>query len=125
MSKSRKSAVEAVAQVETPVETEAATATATETETETKVEVENIESAVKLIAKYGSKSNAIRAMSAEGMKTGPIAKALNIRYQHVRNVLMRPLKRVIKEERDAKAQAQATATSNDSDNDNDSDDTNK
>lgn len=123
MSKSRKSAVKAVAQVETPVETEAATATATETET--KVEVENIESAVKLIAKYGSKSNAIRAMSAEGMKTGPIAKALNIRYQHVRNVLMRPLKRVIKEERDAKAQAQATATSNDSDNDNDSDDTNK
>ena len=123
MSRSRKSAVKAVAQVETPVETEAATATATETET--KVEVENIESAVKLIAKYGSKSNAIRAMSAEGMKTGPIAKALNIRYQHVRNVLMRPLKRVIKEERDAKAQAQATATSNDSDNDNDSDDTNK
>lgn len=59
-----------------------------------------------LIAKYGNKSNAIRAMAAAGMKCGPISKALNIRYQHARNVLNQPLKRVIKEEREA---AKATA----------------
>lgn len=59
------------------------------------------ESIAALIAKYGNKSNAIRAMSAEGMKCGPISKALGIRYQHARNVLSQPLKRVIKEEREA------------------------
>jgi len=59
------------------------------------------ETAEQLIAKYGNKSNAIRAMAAEGLKCGPISKALGIRYQHARNVLNQPLKRVIKEERDA------------------------
>lgn len=49
---------------------------------------------------YGTKSNAIRAMAALGIKAGPISKKLEIRYQHARNVLSRPLKRVIKEERD-------------------------
>lgn len=54
-----------------------------------------------LIKKYGNKSNAIRALSAQGLKCGPISKALGIRYQHARNVLCQPLKRLIKEERDA------------------------
>jgi hypothetical protein len=54
-----------------------------------------------LIAGYGNKSNAIRGLAALGVKAGPIAKQLDIIYQHARNVLKRPLKRVIKEQRDA------------------------
>jgi DNA-binding NarL/FixJ family response regulator len=34
-----------------------------------------------------TKSAQIRSMSASGMKNNEIAKAMNIRYQHVRNVL--------------------------------------
>lgn len=45
-----------------------------------------------LIAKHGNKSKAIRAMSSEGMTRGQIAKTLGIRYQHVRNVLITPVK---------------------------------
>jgi hypothetical protein len=45
-----------------------------------------------LIAKFGNKSKAIRALSAEGMERGAIAKLLDIRYQHVRNVLITPVK---------------------------------
>lgn len=58
-----------------------------------------------LIAGYGNKSNAIRGLAALGLKPGPIAKHLGIIYQHARNVLKRPLKRVIKEVRDAQASA--------------------
>lgn len=54
-----------------------------------------------LIGYYGSKSKAIRGLSALGHKCGPISRALNILYQHARNVLNKPLKRLIKEERDA------------------------
>jgi len=46
--------------------------------------------------KYGhlpTKSAKIRAMADDGMKRGDIAKALDIRYQHVRNVLVTPLKK--------------------------------
>ena len=53
-----------------------------------------------LIQHYGSKSNAIRGLSALGHKCGPISRALNILFQHARNVLNRPLKRLIKEERE-------------------------
>lgn len=52
-----------------------------------------------LIQGYGNKSNAIRGLNALGIKAGPISKHLNIRYQHARNVLQRPLKRQIAEER--------------------------
>lgn len=62
----------------------------------------------KLIVMYGSKSKAIRALAALGHKCGPISRALNIRFQHARNVLDKPLKRVIKEER-AAAQVAAQA----------------
>lgn len=58
-------------------------------------------SGAELIAAFGNKSNAIRGLDALGMKPGPIAKKLGIIYQHARNVLKRPLKRVIKAERDA------------------------
>jgi len=54
-----------------------------------------------LIAGYGNKSNAIRGLAPLGLKPGPISKHLGIIYQHARNVLLRPLKRVVKEQRDA------------------------
>lgn len=47
------------------------------------------------MAKYDAlptKSAKIRAMAADGMSRGDIARTLGIRYQHVRNVLVTPLK---------------------------------
>jgi len=41
-----------------------------------------------LVAKYGTKSQMIRALKADGMKTADIARLTGLRYQHVRNVLM-------------------------------------
>lgn len=46
------------------------------------------------IAEMTTKSAKIRALAAEGFTTGEIAKSLGIRYQHARNVLKTPLKRV-------------------------------
>jgi len=48
------------------------------------------------ISKYASlptKSAKIRAMASDGFTRSQIAKALDIRYQHVRNVLLQPLKK--------------------------------
>lgn len=39
---------------------------------------------------FPTKSAKIRAMAADGMKRSVIAKTLDIRYQHVRNVLTAP-----------------------------------
>lgn len=47
-----------------------------------------------LIAEYKTKSALIRALHAEGESRGSIAKLMNIRYQHVRNVLITPIKKV-------------------------------
>lgn len=57
------------------------------------VEAAPIESADTLIAKYGNVSKAIRALDADGYSRGAIAKMLNKRYQHVRNVLITPIKK--------------------------------
>lgn len=65
--------------------------------------------AEELITKYGNKSNAIRALSAEGKTRSEVAKLLGIRYQHVNNVLNQVLKRPIKAEREA---AKANGTNN-------------
>lgn len=46
------------------------------------------------IKECGSVSAAIRKLTAEGKKRGEVAKLLNKRYQHVRNVLTTPLKKV-------------------------------
>jgi energy-converting hydrogenase Eha subunit F len=51
------------------------------------------EESVGLIAKYGNKSQAIRALNKEGYSRSQIANMLNIRYQHVRNVLGQELKK--------------------------------
>jgi predicted GTPase len=49
-----------------------------------------------------NKSTTIRALSAKGYARGQIAKVMNIRYQHVRNVMITPVKRpVVKEPIDA------------------------
>lgn len=47
-----------------------------------------------LFAEYKTKSAIIRLLHAEGMSRGSIAKKLGIRYQHVRNVLITPIKKV-------------------------------
>lgn len=61
---------------------------------ETKVEP-TIEPEVKAILEQsGSKSSKIRALLAMGKKRGEVAKLLGIRYQHVRNVELTPVKRV-------------------------------
>jgi len=39
-----------------------------------------------------TKSSKIRYLNSYGWKRGEIAKYLNIRYQHVRNVLITPIK---------------------------------
>lgn len=41
-----------------------------------------------------TKSSVIRYLDSEGHSRSVIAKYLNIRYQHVRNVLTQPLKKV-------------------------------
>jgi hypothetical protein len=42
---------------------------------------------------FKTKSEEIRARSKSGQSRSVIAKAMGIRYQHVRNVLLQPLKR--------------------------------
>lgn len=42
-----------------------------------------------------TKSAKIRYLHSQGMTTGQIAKVLDIRYQHARNVLTQPLKRPV------------------------------
>ena len=48
--------------------------------------------AAELIAKFGSVSGAIRGLTAEGKTRGEVAVLLGKRYQHVRNVLITPVK---------------------------------
>jgi len=68
---------------------------------EAMVKAEKGKHKAELVTAYGNKSNAIRGLAALGLKAGPISKLLDIRYQHARNVLQRPLKRNVKEQRDA------------------------
>jgi len=42
---------------------------------------------------FKTTSSAIRGLAAHGMSRGAIAKLLNKRYQHVRNVLITPIKK--------------------------------
>ncbi len=57
------------------------------------VEVTETPTPAQLIAQYDGPSAAIRALTALGHPRGVVAKMLNKRYQHVRNVLITPLKR--------------------------------
>ncbi len=47
------------------------------------------------IAKMVTKSAAIRQLAVDGKTRVEIAKMLGIRYQHVRNVLITPIKKVV------------------------------
>lgn len=46
---------------------------------------------LQIIEAFGNKSKAIRALDKQGFSRGEISKLLEIRYQHVRNVLITPL----------------------------------
>lgn len=65
----------------------------------TKEEAE-VMSAAMLVKAWGSKSDAIRGLHALGFTAGDISRMLGIIYQHARNVILRPLKRKIKAERE-------------------------
>ena len=65
-------------------------------ETQTDV-VTDIQRALDGLDATMSKSAKIRALAGMGFERGPIAKVLGIRYQHVRNVLITPIKRPVKE----------------------------
>lgn len=62
--------------------------------------------ASELITKFGNLSNCMRGLVHLGIKPGPISKHLGKRYQHVRNVTTRPLKR----QEAAKRQKERAAT---------------
>lgn len=59
-------------------------------QTEVVQEVQTLED---LMAVHKTKSALIRYLFAEGQTRGQIAKFMNIRYQHVRNVLITPVKK--------------------------------
>ena len=81
-------------QVETDTETVVPTTeVVVETVTESTVEEPKVLTDKDYYGKYGNISQTIRGMSAEGMTKGQIAKILGKRYQHVRNVLIQPLKK--------------------------------
>lgn len=51
------------------------------------------ETASELVAKHGNKSRAIRALLSEGKTRSEVSKMLGVRYQHVRNVAITPIKK--------------------------------
>ena len=57
-----------------------------------KVETEKVETEAEPV--FETKSARIRYLASKGMKTADIARLMGIRYQHVRNTLERPLKKV-------------------------------
>lgn len=50
------------------------------------------EDLTKLMKEHETKSAVIRYLASKGYKRADIARYMNIRYQHVRNVLTQPLK---------------------------------
>lgn len=55
--------------------------------------VEVVEDFSKELENLPTTSSKIRFLSGKGLSRGTIAKTLNIRYQHVRNVLITPIKK--------------------------------
>jgi hypothetical protein len=62
-------------------------------QTEVSKEVEVVFDAAAYVKQHVTKSGAIRALTVEGKSRSEIAKMLKIRYQHVRNVLITPIKK--------------------------------
>lgn len=65
----------------------------TKTKAAVATEVASTFDAAAYIKECGTKSAAIRKLTAEGKDRGEVAKLLGIRYQHVRNVLITPIKK--------------------------------
>lgn len=63
------------------------------TSNENSIEHENLLRLEKDLNSMKTKSDEIRYLSLIGLKRGEIAKYMNIRYQHVRNVLTKELKK--------------------------------
>lgn len=63
--------------------------------TDTKIESSDsiTESYDELMKQYQTKSNMIRYLYSIGHSKGDISRFMNIRYQHVRNVLLNPIKK--------------------------------
>lgn len=62
-------------------------------EATTAVEAPKTYDVAALMTELKTKSAVIRYLHGEGLTKGAIAKALDIRYQHVRNVLITPIKK--------------------------------
>lgn len=63
-------------------------------QTQKTVEIETNEPNLEqLMTELKTKSAVIRKLSSDGWSNGRIAKFMGIRYQHVRNVLVTPLKK--------------------------------
>jgi hypothetical protein len=73
------------------VETTETVVTTNTTAPAPKVQTLSAEDRQALYAKHGSWSAVFRALTAEGKSKGEIAKLLDKRYQHVRNVLITPV----------------------------------
>lgn len=65
----------------------------TETIETSKVEV-SMDTVENLMKEHKTKSGVVRYLTAQGHTRAAIAKHLGIRYQHVRNILVTPLKKV-------------------------------
>ena len=89
----RKNQVEAVAEVLEPVAEVVSEPIVTEPVSEPTTTSEPTFDKDQYIKESGSVSAAIRKLSAEGKTRGQIAKLLDKRYQHVRNVLVTPVKK--------------------------------
>ncbi len=82
--------VEQVVQTETEGQIEQV-AQVEEQTNEVEVQVETLDG---LMNQFKTKSAVIRYLKTKGMTTSGISKFMGIRYQHVRNVLTQPLKKV-------------------------------
>jgi hypothetical protein len=68
------------------------TLTSTTPATQTKKDEFDPKVAAAYVSQFGSISGAIRGLTAMGKTRGEVAKILGKRYQHVRNVLITPVK---------------------------------
>lgn len=65
------------------------------TQTVVTTNVEDSFDKVAFIKKHGTKSQAIRVLNSQGKTRTEIKNMLGIRYQHVRNVLITPIKKMV------------------------------
>lgn len=92
MAKAQKNEVAQVEVIEQVAETTSTSAPVEETKQDSPIALDGSQ-AESYIKDQGSVSKAIRTLFDAGLTRGQIAKALNKRYQHVRNVLITPLKK--------------------------------